>query len=560
MLSSLHIENIAVLKSVDVDLSSGFSVFTGETGAGKSMIIDSISFLLGNRADREMIRQGEERALVSAVFEDLNAAARAALSGAGVDPDEDGRLMIQRTLSADGKSAVKINGRSATLAVLRLLAPALINIHGQSETQTLTDPACHAAILDSFAHADDARAAYAVSYRDLCDVRRRIREIACDESERLRTVEMLKYQLADIDALSLKPGEYEKLEEKRGRLKNAERISRGTSFAYRALKGSEKGSVSYILSRSIQSLRQLDDVIPETGQLAARLEECMWQVDDIAERVNDLSGEDEGDPTELLNRVEDRLDKISRLFRKYGASVEEILAFRQKTAARLAELESADERMKELNKEESACVARAGEAAARLHEIRAAWAGKLTDEIGRSLAFLDMPRVRFDVCVERRVENGEPVFAADGYDRVEFLIATNPGEVPGPLGRIASGGELSRIMLALKSVIADRDGIATVIYDEIDTGVSGKTARKIGFKLKEGAAHTQVLSVTHSAQIASLADAHYLIEKKEENGRAATTVRLLDRDGRVDEIARILGGLSVTDAQRRAALDMLDGQ
>ena len=371
---------------------------------------------------------------------------------------------------------------------------------------------------------------------------------------------MLRDQVADIDAYSLQDGEEEKLEEKRIRLQNAEKISKQTSFAYRALKGSEKGSVVYVLSRAIQSLEQLRDVLPQTAEMAQKLEDFMWQIDDIAEQISDLNGEESGDPTALLNKVEERLDAINKLCRKYGKDISAILSFRDQAAKRLATLEEADERLSALQKEEAACIEKAALAADALHKTRIEAAVRLEKEITETLSFLDMPRVHFLIRTQSKTERGERVFDRYGNDDVEFLISTNAGEAPAPMVKIASGGELSRIMLSLKSVITDKDGIPTVIYDEVDTGVSGKTARKIGIKLHEAAERTQVLCVTHSAQIASLADHHFVIQKQEIDGRASTSVALLEKEERVDEIARILGGLSVTEAQRRAALDMLEGK
>ncbi len=559
MLVSLHIENVAVLRNVDVELSDGFSAFTGETGAGKSMIIDSINFLLGTRADREMIRKGEKTATVSAIFSDISAETEAVLASLGVSLDEDGMLMVTRTLSADGHSAVRINARPATLGVLRAVTPLLLHIHGQNDNRTLTDTENHIRILDGYADNGEARAAYAVAYAELIAIRREIRTITLDESERLCLSEMLTYQLADIDAVAPRAGEEEKLEEKRARLRHAEKIEKQTSFAYRALKGSEKGSVIYILSRAISALTGLHDIIPESTELSAKLEEYMWLIDDIAERVSDLSDSVDGDPTSELDRVEERLDGIRRLLKKYGADINEVLAFREKVANRLDELTSADDRLALLKKEEKTKLAAARAAADVLHESRVMAAERLVAELTTHLSFLDMPRVRFEIPVIPRPA-GEGCFDKNGYDNVEFLIATNLGEPASPMVKIASGGELSRIMLALKSAIADKDGIPTVIYDEIDTGVSGKTARKIGMKLREAAKGAQVLCVTHSAQIASLADTHYKIQKEEKDGRAETRVAVLDRDGRIAEISRILGGLSVTEAQRRAALDMLEGK
>ncbi len=559
MLSSLHIENVAVLKMVDVDLTQGFSAFTGETGAGKSMIIDSINFLLGSRADREMIRKGEAGAAVSAIFSEISPAACEVLASFGITPDEDGMLMVARTLTAEGHSAVRINGRPATLSVLRAVTPLLLHIHGQNDNHILTNTENHIHILDGYADNQKELAAYAEAYAALSCVRREIRAISLDEGERLRLLEMLRFQIEDIDALSLRPGEEEKLEESRTRLRHAEHIAKHASFAYRALKGSEKGSAIYIISRALQALGQLHDVIPETEELSAKLEEYMWLIDDVAERVLEFSPDEDVDPTQELNRIEERLDGIRRLCKKYGADIEEVLAFREKAAARLEEIGTADDRLAALRKQEKANLSVAEEAARCLHKTRMLAAERLERELTDHLSFLDMPRVRFEIAVKiRDGEDGR--FDKNGYDSVEFMIATNPGEPAAPMAKIASGGELSRIMLALKSAIADKDGVPTVIYDEIDTGVSGKTARKIGMKLRDSARDTQVLCVTHSAQIASLADVHYKIRKEEKNGRAETEVTRLDWEGRISEISRILGGLSVTEAQRRAALDMLEGK
>lgn len=560
MLSSLHIENIAVIKSVDIDFFSGFSGFTGETGAGKSMIIDSINLLRGGRSERGMIRTGEDHALVSALFDHIEGVSRDALCAIGVTPDEDGRLLLQRTIGADGRSSVHVNGRAVSLSLLREIGQILIQIHGQNDNRLLTEEENHIAILDGYAADGEELETYRRAYHVLCDVRREIREVSGDEGERLRLAEMLRYQIADIDSFALRTGEEEKLQQKRARLRNAERIAKQTSFAYRALKGSEKGSVSYIISRSVQAVNQLRDVLPGAGEWASRLEECLYTVEDVAEQIYDAGGEEDGDPTEELNRVEERLDAISRLCRKYGKDIPAILEFRNQAAERLEKLEVADDRLSELKKKEQLCVKEAAAAAATLHHRRAEAAERLKAEVTESLVFLDMPRVRFDVAVTLAETHGEMMFDRFGCDRVTFLISTNPGEPLAPLSKIASGGELSRIMLSLKSVISDRDGIPTVIYDEVDTGVSGKTARKIGLKLKNTGRQCQVICVTHSAQIASLADQQYLIEKHESDGRAQTSVRMLDREGRVEEIARILGGISVTDAQRSAALDMLEGK
>ncbi len=559
MLISLHIENIAVIKSVDIDFSAGFSAFTGETGAGKSIIIDSIGLLLGKRADRELIRHGEARALVSAVFDVLSPETVSALAAIGVEPDEEGKILLQRLVQADGHSTIRLNGRVITLSLLKEIGPALIHIHGQNDNRMLTDPHNQMRILDRYAATGAALLAYRTCYQKLSAVRRQLHAVVTDEGERLREIEMLQFQIADIDALSLKEGEEEKLEEKRKRLQHAEKIEKSTAFTYRALKGSEKGSAIYLISRSMQALSQIVDALPEVAAQRSKLEELLWQIDDVAEQISEYGGEGEAqDPTEQLNRVEERLYAINCLCRKYGKDVAAVLAFRARAAERLAALAGADERRAALEKEENLCVQQALAAARILQAQRQVAAERLCQEITSTLSFLDMPRVHFAIQLTERHVHGAPAFDENGIADIEFLIATNPGEAPAPMAKIASGGELARIMLALKSVIADRDGIQTVIYDEVDTGVSGKTARKIGMKLKETGQKTQVLCVTHSAQIASLSVQHFVITKQERNGRAETCVTLLSDTERVEELARILGGLSVTEAQRQAARDMVE--
>ncbi len=551
MLRSLHIENVAVIRRADLEFDLGFSVLTGETGAGKSMIIDSINLLLGNRVSKEIIRTGEEQAVVGAVFEELSDGVCAFLEEMGF-PCPERTLMLRRTLGADGRSRAYINGQMITQAMQREIAGHLISIHGQSDSQRLLQKKSHIELLDAFAKPIAEKEAYTKIYTALQSASKKLKSISKDESERMRLSEMLKYQIEDIDSVKPKTGEEELLTKERDKLLGAEQINRQIHLAYRALRGGEKTNACDLIKRAEQAVRSLDGLIDEADAYCERLLSASSELEDVAELLLSYSVDDTGDPTARIDKIEARLDKLSRLKRKYGNTVEEILDFRNAAACRLEELECFDETRAELEKEVRCLTAEAGKAAASLTKKRAEAAAAVTKEVTETLSFLDMPKVRFSVSVT------PSELSASGSDDVEFLIATNPGEPLLPMIKIASGGELSRIMLALRSVINDRDGAGTVIFDEIDTGVSGKTSRKIGIKLKESAKDAQVLCVTHSAQIASLAHTHFRIAKEEREGRAETDVLRLDGDERIEEIARILGGIEVTQAQRSAALDMIN--
>lgn len=551
MLRSLHIENVAVIRRLDLDFLTGFSVLTGETGAGKSIIIDSINLLLGNRVSREIIRSGESTATVSAVFEGLSSRVCDAISELGFSC-EDGSIMLQRTLNREGKSQTRLNGQAITQAMQREVARLLVSIHGQSDNQKLLQKSAHADLLDAYCHPDAEKKAYVEDYEALRAVCKKLASISKDESEKLRMIEMLRFQIADIDAMKLKSGEEEGLIKERDRLLNIEKINSQVDQAYLALRGSERGAALDQISRAQSALRNLGAILDGAEELSERLEAAASEILDIAESVLEFADDDREDPTARIDRIEERLEGIAKLKRKYGATVEDVIAFRERAAEQLSEIELSDENREKLQKEATLLEKKLCASAAMLTEKRRNGSREITRLVSDSLEFLDMPKVRFDV----RIDPCEPT--ADGADDIEFLIATNQGEPLLPLIRIASGGELSRIMLALRSVINDRDGADTVIFDEVDTGVSGKTARKVGIKLKAISKGAQVLCVTHSAQIASLADSHYLIRKSEQEGRVQTSVTLLDDKARIDEIARILGGIEVTEAQRIAAKEMLE--
>lgn len=557
MLLSLHIENIAVIRSVDFDFSKGFMVLTGETGAGKSIVIDSINLLLGAKAERELIRTGAPFAMVSGLFGELTDAVKEKLAEIGVSTDDDGTILVQRTLSQDGRSKINLNGRSISLSLLKSITPLLVNIHGQSDTASLMEAKNHLELLDTFANANELKEEYRSAYLRLEDVKRRISELTASARESERMKEILEYQIRDIDGVSPRPGEEEELFEKKLKIKNSEKITKNSEFVYKALKGSEKGSVSFLLDRSATALAQIGDVVPDFAEYSERLKDILYQIDDVAEEVYAVLDDMDADGEETLNSIESRLDKLTKLKRKYGITLEAVLAFRDKAAEDLSALENSDELLKKLAAEEAEAYDVALKLANKLHELRASVAKELEAKVKDTLEFLDMPKVVFFVSQNEAYSGDKKLLNRDGCDTVEFYISANRGADAQPLSKIASGGELSRIMLALKSVIADKDGIPTIIYDEIDAGVSGKTARKIGIKMLDLSRSAQLFCVTHSAQIASLADVHFLISKSDVNGATETSVSPLDRDGRVKELSRILGGIDITDAQRAAAEDML---
>ena len=558
MLLSLHIENVAVIKSVDFDFAPGFMALTGETGAGKSIVIDSINLLLGGKGERDLIRHGESYAMVSGLFGDLSAYTVERLAELGISAGEDGTVLVQRTLGADGKNKITLNGRSISLAVLKSVTPYLITIHGQSDTASLFNSKNHLEFIDLYAGCADLLEEYRSAYSTLESLRREKNELIQKAREGERMKEILEYQIKDIDSAKLHSGEEEELVDKKVKIKNSEKITKNSEFVFKALKGSERGSVAYLIDRSITALSQVSDVVSDYADYAERLRDMLYQIEDIAEEVYSVLGDVDADPTATLNEIESRLDRISKLKRKYGLTVDEVLAFRERAYAEYEALENSDEMIKSLSAREKEAYTVALALADKLHVIRQEAAKSLEEKVKETLEFLDMPKVVFFASIKESFVGGEKQLNKDGSDSVEFYISANRGAEPQPLSKIASGGEMSRIMLALKSVIAGKDGIPTVIYDEIDAGVSGKTARKIGIKMLSLSQNTQLFCVTHSAQIASLADIHYLISKSDVNGATETSVRELDYEGRVSELSRILGGIDVTDSQRAAAKDMLE--
>lgn len=550
MITSLHIKNIAVIKEADIDFRQGFSVLLGETGAGKSVIIDSIGILLGSRSAKGKIRSGEDEALISACFEKLSRDAVEELKNFGFDADDG--IMLQRKISSDGKNTIKLNGQTISAGVCKEVGKLLITIHGQNDTQKLMQKTAHLEILDSYGGLYVERDDYFNVYERYRNISAELEKIKSEAKEKSRLLDIYKYQVKEIDDVNPKIGEEEKLLAEEKRLSNAEKIEKHSFFAYHLLKGSEK-SVIAAIDRAYSSISQLSDSIEEAEALSERLEQAKYEIEDIAYTVHGFADGVEGSSQEKLDKIESRLDAIQRLKKKYGNTVEEILEFRKKTGFMIDEMENSDEIIGRLEKELERLNTLLSEKASELTEKRRYFAEKLQEEIRHELEFLEMPKVRFIIDISHKSEAGE-----SGFDDVEFLVSANAGQEPMPMIKIASGGELSRIMLAVKSVLLDKDGASTVIFDEIDTGISGKTSRKVGIKLKQISKIIQVICVTHSAQIASLADNNHLISKSEVEGATQTKVSLLDDEGRIYEVARILGGLNITQSQLDAAREMVE--
>ena len=552
MLQSLHIENVAVIERADIVFGRGLTVLTGETGAGKSIVIDAINAVLGERISRDAVRHGAERAFVSAVFTDVGRAVEDTLTELGFTPEEDGTLLIGRQIAADGKGSCRINGRPATVSVLRQIGRMLVNIHGQHENQTLLQPDSHIGYLDRLGSLVPLRDAYAAEYHAYCRIARRIRAATIGEDEKQRRSAELQQALEEIDAAHLQPGEEADLTERREVMRHAERLAQELTAARAALDGDDeddedRGALSR-LSDAVGALRTAGGVSRELSQLAERLQSALYDVQACADEVRDAQRAlafDEGE----LTALEDRLMLVRQIARKYGGSESAALTRREELAAELDRIESNEAELADLRREQDAARERTVEAARRLTAARRSAADLFEKNVCEQLAFLDMPNVRLAVSME------PTALTATGGDKVEFLLSANPGEPPKSIARTASGGELSRIMLALKSVLSEVDDIGTLVFDEVDSGISGRAAARVGVLLRRIAACRQVLCVTHLAQIAACGHAHLLVHKHVEDGRTFTAVQALDEAARREELARIIGG-EVTDTALRAAEEM----
>ena len=550
MLSLLHIENIAVIEQAEISFDRGFNVLTGETGAGKSIVIDAISAILGERTYRDVIRTGTDRAFVSAVFTDVPELPWFAENRVPYAPEE---LLIQREIYGDGKNVCRVNGRPVTVALLKKLGASLINIHGQHDSQQLFDETKHLGYLDLFARNQAELAAYQAAYGRVEALRREKERLTMDEGEKLRRVEALQFQLEEIQRAELQPGEDEALEQSRKRLQNAEKLSEHLSLAVAALSGGEEESGAVDLlgeaEHAISRITRFDDALqPFCERLSALQYEAQDLAGELRDRLEQLaySGEE-------LEQIESRLDVLHRLKRKYGGSVEDILQYAQRAQQELDEITFSEERLAQLEADLSEATAQAEAAGLTLRKTRKKAAAAMEQRLSQELAALDMPRAQF-VC-----ELEEIPLSPSGMDQLRFLMTANVGEALKPLSKVASGGELARIMLAIKNVLAEQDQVGTLIFDEVDAGVSGRAAQKVAEKLRSVSRSKQVLCVTHLPQIAAAADVHLLIAKTERQGRTYTQVTQLDRAGRTREIARIIGGAEITETTLRSAEEMLSG-
>ncbi|MBQ4641318.1 MAG: DNA repair protein RecN [Oscillospiraceae bacterium] len=547
MLSLLHIENIAVIECADISFDAGFNVLTGETGAGKSIVIDAISAILGERAYRDMIRTGAEKASVRAVFADVPNLHWFEENGVEYDSE----TIIQREIFLDGKNICRVNGTLVTVSILRKLGIQLINIHGQHDSASLFDEANHLTYLDAYAENAPLRQDYLAAFEKVIELRRQIQRMTMDEGEKLRRMETLRYQIEEISRAELESGEDTRLEERRKILQNAEKLSDGIHAAVECLYGGDDSDgAAALLAAAERELAKLGRYTDAFAELHSTVSDLMYQVNDAAEAVRDARDELSYSADEL-EAIEGRLDVIHRLRRKYGVTCEDILAYLEQAKAELDEIEFADDTIARLEGKLKAVQKEATEAAIALRESRMRAAELLTEQILVELAQLDMPRVQF-ACQFQQTE-----LTSLGMDLVAFYMSANAGEALKPLSKVASGGELARIMLAMKNVLAEQDQVETLIFDEVDTGVSGRAAQKVAEKLRSVSKSKQVLCVTHLPQLAALASTHFLIAKEERKGRTYTTVTPLDRDGRIRELSRIIGGTNITETTLRSAAEML---
>ena len=547
MLTSLKIENVAIIESAAIEFGCGLNVLTGETGAGKSIVIDSINAILGERTSREIIRTGAQSAKVYAVFEDVNENVKAFLDENGIDC-EDGVLIINRTLNRDGKNICRLNGAPVTVSMLRELGGELIDIHGQHDSQSLLSPEKHCGFVDGFAENSGLISDYREKYRRLCEIRNSLKKLTTDESSKSQRIDFLTYQIDELEKSDITPGERDELKARKALINNSQKVMESLNTAYMALKAD--GAGIDMISNAETEIANASEYMDSLGEASEKITDIRYELDDIAELVRDAMAEIEYDPSEL-DDIEERFDLLYRLSKKYGETEEEMLEYLAKAREELESIAFSEEKVRELQKQEKTALVEAEAAADRLTESRKTAGEKLSRAICSELEFLDMPNVRFVVKLE------DIGLTENGRDGVEFLISANVGEEPKPLAKIASGGELSRIMLAIKNVLAETDGVDTMIFDEIDTGVSGRAAQKIAMKLRSASKGRQVICVTHLAQIAAQGDVHLYISKSVSDGKTYTNIKSLIEEERVSEIARIMGGMEITKLQLESAREML---
>ena len=552
MLANLKIENVAVIEKAEVNFTHGFTVLTGETGAGKSILIDSINAILGNRTSRELVRSGAQKACIWATFEAIPASVKKQLEKCGYEASDD--LLLYREINAEGKGSCRINGMPATAAVVRDISAGLLSIHGQHDSQSLTNPALHLDLLDQYAQNRELFAEYYRRYRELVTVKRQLDTANASEADKQRRIEALTAEIDAIDAAALQPGEEKTLQERKTVITHAQSILEGITAAHLALAGDEDGEqagAADLLGGAVDGLQNSARLDESLAAMSERLNELYYSARDLATDLADrldAYGFDAGE----LDQIESRLDTIYRIKQKFGMEVEELLARRDTAAVELENFQSSGQRIAELKSRMQTLYAAAKEAAEALTQSRLKGFAAMNKQMKAALEFLNMPGIRF------ALKHARGPLSSHGQDTVEFLISTNPGEEPKPLAKIASGGELSRIMLAFKSALADRDALPTVIYDEIDTGVSGLAAGRIGQLLHQTAKGHQVLCITHTPQVAAFADNQLLIQKNVRNDRTFTEIHTLDMDGRVEVLARMISGDKVSELSLASARELIE--
>ena len=552
MLANLKIENVAVIEKAEVNFTHGFTVLTGETGAGKSILIDSINAILGNRTSRELVRSGAQKACIWATFEAIPVPVKKQLEKCGYEASDD--LLLYREINAEGKGSCRINGMPATAAVVRDISAGLLSIHGQHDSQSLTNPALHLDLLDQYAQNRELFAEYYRRYRELVTVKRQLDTANASEADKQRRIEALTAEIDAIDAAALQPGEEKTLQERKTVITHAQSILEGITAAHLALAGDEDGEqagAADLLGGAVDGLQNSARLDESLAAMSERLNELYYSARDLATDLADrldAYGFDAGE----LDQIESRLDTIYRIKQKFGMEVEELLARRDTAAAELENFQSSGQRIAELKARMQTLYAAAKEAAEALTQSRLKGFAAMNKQMKAALEFLNMPGIRF------ALKHARGPLSSHGQDTVEFLISTNPGEEPKPLAKIASGGELSRIMLAFKSALADRDALPTVIYDEIDTGVSGLAAGRIGQLLHQTAKGHQVLCITHTPQVAAFADNQLLIQKNVRNDRTFTEIHTLDMDGRVEVLARMISGDKVSELSLASARELIE--
>lgn len=549
MLERLHIKNIAVIDEAEIEFNNGFNVLTGETGAGKSIIIDSINMVLGERTSRSIIRNGEKKAVVEAMFSVNNPEIIKTLDDNGIEV-EDGMLILYRDLNTDGKSLCKINGSMTTASGIKEIANMLINIHGQQDNQSLLTPSSHISFLNSYASLDTKLEEYRAYYNMVNEITDKLNSLQFDEREKERQMDLYSFQIKEIEDAKLVPGEDEQLAERRKFMSGISKISETLNYSHEVLYSSDR-NVYDSLSSVVNGFMSITEYDGKLNDIYERLNSAAIELDDIIYQIRDYRDEMDFDESES-DKIETRLDLINTLKRKYGSTIEEIIEYKNDIEDKLYTITKSDEETEKLNNELAEACEKRNKAAAEITKIRTKYAAELSEKICRELADLDMSKVKFDVQIK------ECEYNKNGCDNIEFLISVNAGEPLKPLSKIASGGEMSRIMLAIKSIFADSDPVDTLIFDEIDTGVSGRAAQKIAEKINKIARNKQILCITHLAQIAAMAKTHFLIEKSVESEHTYTKVNMLDESSRKNELARIIGGAQITDITIQAASEMIE--